>query len=386
MTNKDFFLALEELETEKGIKKEFFIETLETALVAAYKKNFGEGKMVEVKLSPERHTIKVIAYKTVVEEVEEEKEDEQISLEDAKKIKASYKLGDKVQEEITPKEFGRIAAGTAKQVIIQKLREAERGMALTDLEGKMETIANGLVRRVDAGTVYVELSNSQIEGVLPTNEQIPSENLQVNDRIKVYLKKLKETPKGYQAIVSRSTPMFVKKLFENEVPEIAQGVVTIKNIVREAGYRTKMAIATDDPQIDPLGACVGNRGTRVNSIVSELGGEKIDIVIWSEDPFEFIARALSPAKVLSVDVNDEEKSALVIVPDDKLSLAIGKSGQNVRLAAKLTGWRIDVKSASQAGVEVEETAETAVVDLDAEMPEISAEETANVFGSLDEEI
>ena len=212
MTNKDFFLALEELETEKGIKKEFFIETLETALVAAYKKNFGEGKMVEVKLSPERHTIKVIAYKTVVEEVEEEKEDEQISLEDAKKIKASYKLGDKVQEEITPKEFGRIAAGTAKQVIIQKLREAERGMALTDLEGKMETIANGLVRRVDAGTVYVELSNSQIEGVLPTNEQIPSENLQVNDRIKVYLKKLKETPKGYQAIVSRSTPMFVKAL------------------------------------------------------------------------------------------------------------------------------------------------------------------------------
>lgn len=387
MTNKDFFLALDALEKEKGIKKEFFIETLETALVAAYKKNFGEGKKVEVKLSPERNTIKVVAYKTVVEEVEPDMEEEQISLQDAKAIKASYKVGDKVQEEITPKDFGRIAAGTAKQVITQKLREAERGMALVDMEDKLESIANGLVRHVDNGTVYIELAGSQIEGVMMPNDQIPGENLQVNDRVKVYLKKIKETPRGYQAVVSRSTPLFVKKLFEAEVPEIASGIVTIKNIVREAGYRTKMAIATADPSIDPLGACVGNHGVRVNSIVAELCGEKIDIVIWSEDPFEFIARAISPAKVLSVDVNDEEKTALVIVPDDKLSLAIGRSGQNVRLAAKLTGWRIDVKSASQAGVQIEETPETAA-DAFAEEKE-AKNETLNaeaVFGNIDEEI
>jgi len=387
MTNKDFFLALDELEKEKGIKKEFFIETLETALVAAYKRNFGEGKLVEVKLSPERNTIKVVAYKVVVPEVEEGMEDAQISLEDAKKIKANYKVGDKVQEEITPKEFGRIAAGTAKQVITQKLREAERGIALSDIEGKLDSLVNALVRRVDNGTAYLELANSQIEGVLMANDQIPGENLQVNDRVKVYLKKLKETPRGYQAVVSRTSPLFVKKLFENEVPEINSGIVVIKNIVREAGYRTKMAIYSADKSVDPLGACVGNHGVRVNSIVSELNGEKIDIVIWSEDPFEYIVRALSPAKVISIDVNDAEKSALVVVPDDKLSLAIGKSGQNVRLAAKLTGWKIDVKSASQAGVKKDEvTAETADVKLIDETKTDDAISSADVFGNIDEEI
>lgn len=387
MTNKDFFLALDELEKEKGIKKEFFIDTLKSALVAAYKKNFGEGKQIDVKLSPERNTIKVIAYKTVVDKIEEGMQDAQITLEDAKQIKSTYKIGDKVQEEITPKDFGRIAASTAKQVITQKLREAEHGMALTDIEGKLDSLTNGLVRRVDNGTVYVELINSQIEGVLMVNDQIPGEKLQVNDRIKVYLKKLKETPRGYQAIVSRSSPMFVKKLFENEVPEIGSGLVVIKNIVREAGYRTKMAIYTADSNIDPLGACVGNRGVRVNSIVSELNGEKIDIIIWSDDPFEYIARALSPAKVISVDVNDDEKSALVIVPDDKLSLAIGKNGQNVRLAAKLTGWRIDVKSASQAGVDTkEDTAETADVRLDIKSETEDDITDKNLFENLDEEI
>jgi len=387
MTNKDFFLALDELEKEKGIKKEFFIETLETALVAAYKRNFGEGKLVEVKLSPERNTIKVVAYKVVVPEVEEGMEDAQISLEDAKKIKANYKVGDKVQEEITPKEFGRIAAGTAKQVITQKLREAERGMALSDIEGKLDSLVNALVRRVDNGTVYLELANSQIEGVLMTNDQIPGETLHVNDRIKVYLKKLKETPRGYQAVVSRTSPLFVKKLFENEVPEINSGIVVIKNIVREAGYRTKMAIYSADKSVDPLGACVGNHGMRVNSIVSELNGEKIDIVIWSEDPFEYIVRALSPAKVISIDVNDTEKSALVVVPHDKLSLAIGKSGQNVRLAAKLTGWKIDVKSASQAGAKKDDvTAETADVKLVSDAKTDETVSSADVFGNIDEEI
>ena len=373
MINKDFFLALDELEKQKGIKKEFFIETLESALVAAYKKNFGEAKAVSVKLNPEKNTIKVIAYKTVKEVVEDP--NTEISLEEAKQIKKSYKEGDQVGEEITPKDFGRIAAGTAKQVVTQKLREVERSMAYGELEEKVDTIISGIIRRQENDTYYIELANTTIEGVLMPSDQIPSERYAINDRIKVYVRKLRETARGVQAIVSRSCPGFVKKLFENEVPEISTGHVVIKNIVREAGYRTKMAIYSDDPQIDPLGACVGNKGTRVNSVVSELGGEKVDIIIWSEDPFEYIARALSPATVLSVEIDEATKSSKVIVPDDKLSLAIGKSGQNVRLAAKLTGWKIDVKSESKASSEEEnKPAEEEVISLD---------DIDNIFGSVD---
>ncbi len=373
MINKDFFLALDELEKQKGIKKEFFIETLESALVAAYKKNFGEAKAVSVKLNPEKNTIKVIAYKTVKEVVEDP--NTEISLEEAKQIKKSYKEGDQVGEEITPKDFGRIAAGTAKQVVTQKLREVERSMAYGELEEKVDTIISGIIRRQENDTYYIELANTTIEGVLMPSDQIPSERYAINDRIKVYIRKLRETARGVQAIVSRSCPGFVKKLFENEVPEISSGHVVIKNIVREAGYRTKMAIYSDDPQIDPLGACVGNKGTRVNSVVSELGGEKVDIIIWSEDPFEYIARALSPATVLSVEIDEATKSSKVIVPDDKLSLAIGKSGQNVRLAAKLTGWKIDVKSESKASSEEEnKPAEEEVISLD---------DIDNIFGSVD---
>ena len=276
MINKDFFLALDELEKQKGIKKEFFIETLESALVAAYKKNFGEAKAVSVKLNPEKNTIKVIAYKTVKEVVEDP--NTEISLEEAKQIKKSYKEGDQIGEEITPKDFGRIAAGTAKQVVTQKLREVERSMAYGELEEKVDTIISGIIRRQENDTYYIELANTTIEGVLMPSDQIPSERYAINDRIKVYIRKLRETARGVQAIVSRSCPGFVKKLFENEVPEISSGHVVIKNIVREAGYRTKMAIYSDDPQIDPLGACVGNKGTRVNSVVSELGGEKVDIL------------------------------------------------------------------------------------------------------------
>ena len=334
VTNKDFFLALDELEKQKGIKKEFFIETLETALVAAYKKNFGEAKAVQVKLNPEKNTIKVYAYKTVAEIVEDP--ETQISLEEAKLIKKSYKIGDQVLEEVTPKEFGRIAAGTAKQVITQKLREAERSIAFGELEEKVDTLMQGYIRRQESDAYYIELAGTQIEGVLMPNDQIQNERYSINDRIRVYVKKLRETARGVQAIVSRSNPGFVRKLFENEVPEISTGHVVIKGIVRDAGYRTKMAIHSEDPQIDPLGACVGNKGTRVNSVVSELGGEKVDIIIWSDDPFEYIARALSPATVVSVEIDETTKSAKVIVPDDKLSLAIGKNGQNVRLAAKLT--------------------------------------------------
>ena len=345
MVNKDFFLALDELEKTKNISKQFFIDALQDALVAAYKKNFGEGKAVEVRLIPERNAIKVIAYKTVVDEVTDP--DTQILLEEAKLIKKSVKIGDTINEEVTPKEFGRIAAGTAKQVIIQRLREAERSAAYKELEDKIDQLVTGIVRRSENGTIYIELATSQVEGVLMPNDQIPGETYNVNDRIKVYVKKLRDNYRGTQAIVSRTASGFVKRLFEAEVPEINAGLVTIKGIVREAGYRTKIAIHSEDKTVDALGACVGNRGVRINSIISELGGEKIDIIEWSQDAFEYIARALSPAKVSEVQVNDELHSSLAIVPDDKLSLAIGKSGQNVRLASKLTGWKIDVKSESQ---------------------------------------
>ena len=363
MINKDFFLALEDLEREKGIKKEDFISWLETGLVSAYKKNFGTGKAVTVKLMPDKHTIKVYAYKTVVADVDVIPGDDTIiGLSEAKaNFKKTAHVGDILKEEITPKEFGRIAAGTAKQIITQKLRESERSQVSQEMNEKLDQITTGLVRRIENDTVYLELTGSMVEGVLMPNDQIPGEKYALNDRVKVYMKRIKDTEKGSQAIVSRSAPNFVKKLFELEVPEIANGVVEIKSIVREAGYRTKIAVHSIDPNLDPLGACVGNKGMRVNNIVNELNGEKIDIIIWSEDPFEFIARALSPAKVLTVEVNDETKSSRAIVPDDKLSLAIGKSGQNVRLAARLTGWKIDVKSVSQS-VQAEDNADNIVND------------------------
>lgn len=361
MINKDLFAALDELEANKGIKKEFFLETLEAALAAAYKKNYGEARSIEVKITPEKNKIEFFAYKTVVETVEDP--DTQVSLEDAQQLKKSIKLGDTLKEEITPKDFGRIAAGTAKQVIVQKLREAERSMAFGELENKVDSIINGVVRRVEGDAVYVELSGTTIEGVMMTSDQIPNEKYAVGARIKVYVKKLREGFNGVQAIVSRAVPNFVKKLFEAEVPEIASGVVEIKGVVREAGYRTKIAIASNDADVDALGACVGNRGARVNAIVAELNGEKVDIIIWSDDPFEYIARALSPAKVLSVEIDEILKASKVIVSDDKLSLAIGKAGQNVRLAAKLTGWKIDVKSesasrAAEAQAELDSTVST----------------------------
>lgn len=379
MINKDFFLALEDLEREKGIKQEDFINWLETALVVAYKKNFGEGKSVAVKLFPDKHTIKVYAYKTVVADADFiAGDDTQIALTQARQIKKTAHVGDILKEEITPKNFGRIAAGTAKQVLTQKLREAERSSAYQEMSEKLEQIVTGMVRRIEKDTVYLEIIGSQTEGVLMVNDQIPGEKYALNDRIKVFVKKLRETEKGTQAIVSRSTPNFVKKLFELEVPEIATGLVSIKSIVREAGYRTKIAVHSEDTTVDPLGACVGNKGMRVNAIVAELGGEKIDIIVWSDDPFEYIARALSPAKVLTVEVNDELKSARAIVPDDKLSLAIGKSGQNVRLAARLTSWKIDVKSVSQS-VAPTEVASDSISDLDINQVKEEFQNLENIF-------
>ncbi len=362
MTNKDFFMALEALEKEKGIEKEYFLEALKTALTTAYKRNFDEVRPVEVEIKPEKYSIDIYAYQTVVAEVTNP--DAEISLQDAKLVKKTARVGDRIKQPLAPKEFGRIAAGTAKQVITQKLREKEKNSAYGEFAGKVDTLMTGVVNRVDAGTVYVEFPNTNIEGVMMEFDQMATEKYNVGDRLKVYVKKLRETNYGVQAIVSRADARFVKKLFELEVPEIQDGVVEIVNVVREVGYRTKIAINSKDPNVDALGACVGSKGVRVNSIVYQLGGEKIDIIVWSDDPFEYIARALSPAKVISVEIDEITKSARVIVADDKLSLAIGKGGQNVRLAAKLTNWKIDVKSESRAQEESKiENSHTDVDDI-----------------------
>lgn len=344
MVNKDFFKALDELEQEKKIDKETFIKTLETALTSAYKKMYGEAKSAMVKLYPERNTIRIYSYKTVAAEVEDE--DKQISLEEARKLKKSYKVGDIVAVEESTKDFGRIAAQTAKQVVMQKLREMERQNAASELSEKEDELLTTVVKRIDGDNVYVQIAGTHTEGVMMKNDQIPGDKFNVGDRVKVYVKKIKESYHGPQIQVSRSNIGFLRKLFELEVPEIASGEVKIKNIARDPGNRAKVAVYTDRPNVDAIGACVGNRGSRINTIVNELNGEKIDLVEYSDDPLEYIARALSPAKVLSVETNDSLNMSQVIVPDDKLSLAIGKGGQNVRLSAKLTGWKIDVKPES----------------------------------------
>ena len=346
MVNKDFFEALEDLEREKKINKEFFIEALETALTSAYKKNFGEAKSARVRLIPEKNTIKVYSYKTIVEEVVDP--DKEILLEEAKKIKKSYEIGDVISEEVTPKEFGRIAAQIAKQVVMQKLREAEHMVAMSELSEKQNELVTGLIRRIDAKVVYIEIPGSKTEGAMQESDQIPGENYAVGDRIKVYVKNIKDSAKSTYVQVSRSNPGFVKRLFELEVPEIKSGEIEVKSISREPGYRTKMAVYSKNKNLDVVGACVGNKGMRINAIVNELNGEKIDIIEYSENPLEYIARALSPAKVLTVYALEGENHARAVVPDDKLSLAIGKSGQNVRLAVRLTGWKVDVKSETAA--------------------------------------
>lgn len=346
MTNKDFFQALEDLEREKNINQEQFITSLETALTSAYKRVYGEAKSALVKLNPEKATIKIYSYKTVVETVTDA--DKEISLEDAKQIKKSYSIGDVVTEEVSPKEFGRIAAQTAKQVVMQKLKELEREQALAEISQREDELITTIIKRVENGTVYVQLAGSNIEGVMLENDQIPGESYHIGDRIKVYVKKIKDSYKGPQIQVSRANNGFVKKLFEIEIPEVASGDVEIKSIARDAGNRSKVAICSTKPHIDAMGACVGNRGVRINTIMGELNGEKIDLVLYSDDPLEYIAKALAPAEVMSVEINDSLKASQVIVPDDKLSLAIGKKGQNVRLAARLTGWKIDVKSKSKA--------------------------------------
>lgn len=354
MVNKDFFQALKDLEEQKGINQDYFIEALESALTSAYKKNFGEAKSAFVKLNPEKNTIKIYSYKTIVEEVLDN--DKEISLAEARLLKKSYKIGDVVQQEETPKNFGRIAAQTAKQVIMQRIREAERHRVMNEVNTKQDELVTGIIRRIENGNVYVDLGITEVEGVLGVKDQIPGEKYVINQRIKVVVRSIKEGFNAPYVQLSRSTPSFVRKLFELEVPEIASGEVVIKNLVREAGYRTKIAVYSDNKTLDCIGACVGNKGMRVNAIVNELGGEKIDIVPYSEDAGEFIVSALSPATVLYIHTNAQDKTSLAVVPDDKLSLAIGKSGQNVRLAARLTGWKIDVKAKSTVpSLNLEET-------------------------------
>ena len=345
MINQDFFLALDELERQKGISKEEFLQALENALCIAYKKNSGESSAVEVRLNAEKNSIKIYSIRNVVEEVvDAEKE---ISLEDARLIKKSYKVGDQISAEIKSKDFGRIAAQTAKQVLLQKLREIEHENTINEFEDKEGELMACTVRRIEDGNVYVEIGGNQIEGVLMPRDQVPGEKYELNQKLNVYVKRVKNTGRLAQIVVSRTANGLVKRLFENEVPEIRQGIVVVKGVARDPGQRTKIAIYSEDPSVDAVGACVGNKGARVNAIVNELGGEKIDIIPWSENPLEYISSALSPARVVKV-VQTGDDSAMAVVPDDKLSLAIGRSGQNARLAVRLTGWKIDVKSESGA--------------------------------------
>jgi transcription termination/antitermination protein NusA len=336
--------ALNLLEREKGISKDVLIEAIEAALISAYKRNFNQAQNVRVDINLETGTMRVFARKDVVEEVYDPRLE--ISLEEAKKINPNYEVGDVVEIEVTPKDFGRIAAQTAKQVVTQRVREAERGVIYAEFIDREEDIMTGIVQRIDSRFIYVSLGKT--EALLPVSEQMPNEQYKPHDRIKVYITKVEKTTKGPQIFVSRTHPGLLKRLFELEVPEIYDGIVEIKSVAREAGDRSKISVHSDNPDVDPIGACVGPKGQRVQAVVNELKGEKIDIVRWSNDPVEFVANALSPSKVLDVLVNEDEKATTVIVPDYQLSLAIGKRGQNARLAAKLTGWKIDIKSESEA--------------------------------------
>lgn len=343
----ELIVAMEELEKEKGIKKEYMLESIETALVTAYKRNFDSKENVKVTMDKETGEIHLYAEKSIVEKPEDiEDVNLQITLEDARKIDSKLQVGDTASIELVPRNFGRIAAGTAKQVIIQKIREASRNFLFDEFNERKGEIVSGIVQKSDGGIVVLDLG--KLEGVMPIKEQVPTEKYHVNDKIRAYVMDVERGVKGApQVIVSRANPDFVRKLFELEIPEIYEGVIEIKSVSRDAGNRSKVAVYSPNENIDPVGSCVGQKGVRIQNIINELGGEKIDVIEWSEDPSIFIAAALLPAQVMAVDIKEEEKFAQVIVRDDQLSLAIGKAGQNARLAAKLTNWKIDIKSESQ---------------------------------------
>lgn len=343
--NREFMSAIDELVREKEVSKDVLIDAIEAALSSAYKKHYGSNNNVRVDINRETGDFAVYMRRTVCEEEEVFSDTSEISLEDAKAIDHKYELGDIVETEVTPRDFGRIAAQTAKQVVVQKIREAERDIVYNDYVNKISEITVGIVQRIAGDTVYVNLGKA--EGILAPTEQVPGEKYVMNGRLKVYIMDVRNTTKGPQIYLSRSHPGFVKRLFELEVPEIHDGLVEIKSISREAGSRTKMAVYTANENVDPVGACVGTRGTRVQAVVDEIFGEKIDIIMWDDNPEVLISSALSPAKTEKVIISDTEKMAVAVVPDHQLSLAIGKEGQNVRIAARLTGWKIDIKSHSK---------------------------------------
>ena len=376
--SKELIKAMDELEKEKGIKKDVLIESIETALITAYKRNF-DSNNENAKVVMDRETGETHLYieKEVVKKVEDDKL--QISLEDAKKVSKKLEIGDTAQVEIVPRNFGRIAAQTAKQVIVQKIREVSREVLFGEFSEKKGEIVSGIIQKADGGVVILDLG--KLEGVMVQKEQVPTETYRVNDKIRAYILDVEKGLKGApQVMISRAHTDFVRKLFELEIPEIYEGVIEIKSISRDPGSRSKIAVYSPNENIDPVGSCVGQKGIRIQNIINELNGEKIDVIEWNEDPSIYISAALLPAKVLAVDIKEDEKFAQVIVPDDQLSLAIGKSGQNARLAAKLTNWKIDIKSESQFRKMIEEMQNSEEVDNE----EIDDEEVINDSENIEE--
>ena len=380
--NKDFLNALTELEREKNISKEDIITAIEDAVELAYKKNYGNYPNVRVLVDREDGEVLVLMSKEVVSEVEDDMME--VSLEEARSYDERYEVGDVIEYQVDPKDFGRIAAQTAKQVVVQRIREAERRNSYDEFVNKQGEIVTAKIERINNGTMFLSVGNS--EGILPLSEQVKTESFNVGDRIKVYVIDVKKATKGPQIFLSRSHPGLVRRLFELEVPEISDGTVEIKGIAREAGSRTKIAVYSHDENVDPVGACVGNRGTRVQSIVDELFGEKIDIIVWDEDPAVLISNVLKPAEVEGVYINyvsEKEKMATAVVPEQQLSLAIGREGQNVRLAARVSGWKIDIKSKSQledSGFDFDE-----YEDQDGQAVDVLNDEDVSAGASLDPE-
>ncbi len=368
----DFVLAITQLSAEKNLPKEVVIAAVETALVSAYRKDdFAANQNISVKINPNTGKVEVWAEKAVVERVSDKRSE--ISLDDALRIKPDAQIGDTLTVEATPPNAGRIAAQTAKQVILQRLHEAEHSAIFEEYAGREGDILNGVVQRIEPRQIFIDVGRT--EAVLPASEQMPNERYRVGQRIKVYVLEVAQTSKGPRVMVSRSHPDLVRKLLEIEVPEISKGAVELKFIAREAGYRSKVAVAARQEGVDPVGCCVGLRGIRIQNIVSELNGEKIDVLSWSPETRVFIANALSPAQILSVELDEEERMATVVVPDRQLSLAIGKEGQNVRLAAKLTGWRIDIESASAFEAEKAKAAKP-LLEAEAERESVVSEEVS----------
>jgi N utilization substance protein A len=371
--NVEFIQALDDIEKDKGISKDVLLEAIETALVSAYKKDFGSKDNVRIEISAEAGEVKVYSRKEVVEEVENK--NSEISLTEAENIDSKYDIGDIVEIEVTPANFGRIAAQTAKQVVMQRIREAERDVIFDQYKEKEDDLITGTIQRFHNDNILIDMGKT--EALLPPSEQIAGERYEIGERIKLYVVEVSTTNKGPRILVSRTHPGLLKRLFEIEVPEIFQGLVEIKAVAREAGQRSKMAVSSADSQVDPVGACVGPKGMRVQAVVDQLNNEKIDIVKWDDNPEVFVANALNPAEVVSVNINKSDKIAEVVVPDFQLSLAIGKEGQNARLAAKLTGWKVDIKKESEVEAEPEniEEIEQSAAELAESLDEF--EETEN---------